>query len=91
HPELREQVQGEIITKMLDVSEAFFQTAMDRGIYRPMDPRVVARIFLGMFAIVGVSQATLGAETESPKAMQALAEGVADIFLNGVLLERELA
>jgi AcrR family transcriptional regulator len=91
HPELREQVQGEVINKMLDVTEAFFQTAMDRGIYRPMDPRIVARIFLGMFAIAGFSQSTLGDETNSPKALQSMAEGLADIFLNGVLAERELA
>ena len=63
---------------------------MDRGIYRPMNPRVMARIFLGMFAIAGVSQDTLGEATASPKALQDLAEGLADIFLNGVLLEREL-
>jgi AcrR family transcriptional regulator len=91
HPELREQVQGEVVTKMLDVTEAFFQTAIDRGIYRKMDPRVVARIFLGMFAIAGFSQSTLGEETDSPQAMRELAEGLADIFLNGVLAEREFA
>jgi AcrR family transcriptional regulator len=85
HPELREQVQGEVIAKMTDVAEAFFQTAMDRGVYRPMNPRVVARIFLGMFAISGFSQATLGDDASSPKAMQELAEGLTDIFLNGVL------
>lgn len=90
HPELREQVQGEVIEKMTDVAEAFFQTAIDRGIYRPMDPRVVARIFLGMFAISGFSQSTLGNEADSPRAMQALAEGLADIFLNGVLVDREI-
>ena len=85
HPELREQIQGEVIAKMTDVTEAFFQTAMDRGIYRPMNPRVVARIFLGMFAIAGFSQSTLGDEASSPKSMQELAEGLTDIFLNGVL------
>lgn len=85
HPELREQVQSEVIAKMTDVAEAFFQTAMDRGVYRPMNPRVVARIFLGMFAISGFSQATLGDDASSPKAMQELAEGLTDIFLNGVL------
>jgi AcrR family transcriptional regulator len=90
HPELREQVQGEVITKMIDVTEAFFQTAIDRGTYRQMDPRVLARIFLGMFAIAGFSQSTLSGETNSPQAMQAMAEGIADVFLNGVLAEREL-
>ena len=89
HPELREQVQSEVISKMTDVAEAFFQTAMDRGVYRPMNPRVVARIFLGMFAIAGFSQATLGDEASSPRAMQELAEGLTDIFLNGVLAPSE--
>jgi len=87
HPELREQVQTEVIVKMTDVAEAFFQTAMDRGIYRPMNPRVVARIFLGMFAIAGFSQSTLGDDASSPQSMKELAEGLADIFLNGVLAE----
>lgn len=91
YPELREQVQGEVVTKILDVTEAFFQTAIDRGIYRKMDPRVVARIFLGMFAIAGFSQSTLGEETDSPQAMRELAEGLSDIFLNGVLAEREFS
>jgi AcrR family transcriptional regulator len=87
HPELRDQVQGEVIAKMTDVAEAFFETAMERGVYRPMNPRVVARIFLGMFAISGFSETTLGDEADSPKAMQELAEGLADIFLNGVLVK----
>ncbi|MEM9004730.1 MAG: TetR/AcrR family transcriptional regulator [Cyanobacteria bacterium P01_F01_bin.86] len=90
HPELREQIQSEVIAKMTDVAEAFFQTAMDRGIYRPMNPRVVARIFLGMFAIAGFSQSTLGDEAGSPKSMQELAEGLTDIFLNGVLINRDV-
>lgn len=85
HPELREQIQAQVIGKMTDVAEAFFQTAMDRGIYRPMNPRVVARIFLGMFAVAGFSQTTLGDDGGSIQNMKELAEGLADIFLNGVL------
>jgi AcrR family transcriptional regulator len=87
HPELRDQIQGQVIGKMTDVAEAFFQTAMDKGIYRPMNPRVVARIFLGMFAVAGFSQDTLGDEGGSIQAMQELAEGLADVFLNGVLVK----
>lgn len=60
---------------------------MDRGIYRPMNPRVVARIFLGMFAVAGFSQTTLGDEGDSIQAMQELAEGLTDVFLNGVLVK----
>jgi AcrR family transcriptional regulator len=87
HPELREQIQTQVIGKMTDVAEAFFQTAMDRGIYRPMNPRVVARIFLGMFAVAGFSQTTLGDDGGSIQNMKELAEGLADIFLNGVLVK----
>jgi len=85
HPDLRERVQAEVISKMTDVAEAFFQTAMDRGTYRPMNPRVVARIFLGMFTVAGFSQNTLADEANSPQDMKELAETLADIFLNGVL------
>lgn len=76
HPELRDRVQAEVIDKMTDVAEAFFQTGMDRGTYRKMNPRVAALIFLGM-----------GDEPTSPQDMQEMAETLADIFLNGVLSE----
>lgn len=85
HADLREQIQTQVIDKMTDVAEAFFQTAMDRGVYRQMNPRVVARVFLGMFMVAGFSQATLGDNGSSPQEMKDLAEGLADIFLNGVL------
>ncbi|MBO9998774.1 MAG: TetR/AcrR family transcriptional regulator [Cyanobacteria bacterium SID2] len=85
HPELRERIQKEAIEKMTDVAEAFVQTAIDRGIYRPMNPRLVAKVFLGMFAISGFSYETLMDRNPSPQAMKEMAEGLADIFLNGVL------
>ncbi|MDC0834647.1 TetR family transcriptional regulator [Leptolyngbya valderiana BDU 20041] len=85
HPELRERIQKDSIEKMTDVAEAFIQTAIDRGIYRPMNPRLVAKVFLGMFAISGFSYETLMGENPSPQAMKDMAEGLADIFLNGVL------
>ena len=85
HPELRERIQVEVITKMTDVAEAFFETAMERGIYRPMNPKIVAQVFLGMFAIAGFSEQTILEPNASPKAIQEMAEGIADIFLHGVL------
>lgn len=85
HPELRERIQSDIIDKMTDVAEAFFQTAMDRGIYRPMNPKIVAQVFLGMFAVAGFSEHTIIDPQASPQALQEMAEGLADIFLNGVL------
>jgi AcrR family transcriptional regulator len=87
HPDLRERIQSDVIVKMTDVAEAFFQTAMDQGIYRPMNPRVVAQVFLGMFTIAGFSQDSILPQTASPQQMQEMAENMADIFLNGVLVE----
>lgn len=85
HPELRDRIQSDVITKMTDVAEAFFETAMDKGIYRRMNPKVVARVFLGMFAVAGFSDQTIMEPGASPDAMKEMAEGLADIFLNGVL------
>jgi AcrR family transcriptional regulator len=87
HPELRERIQSEVIAKMTDVAEAFFQTAMERGIYRPMNPKIVAQVFLGMFAIAGFSNEIIANPANSPQALQEMAEGIADIFLNGVLAQ----
>jgi AcrR family transcriptional regulator len=85
HPELRDRIQSEVIAKMTDVAEAFFQTAMDRGIYRRMNAKIVAQVFLGMFA--SFSNDTILDTKSSPKALQEMAEGIADIFLNGVLVQ----
>jgi AcrR family transcriptional regulator len=85
HPDLRDRIQTEVIDKMTNVAEAFFQTAMDRGIYRRMDANLVAKVFLGMFAVAGFSDQTLIEPNASPQEMQQMAEGLADIFLNGVL------
>ena len=89
HPELRDRIQVEVIAKMTDVAEAFFQTAMDRGVYRQSNPRIVAQVFLGMFAVAGFSQSTLLEEDASPQALLEMAEVLADIFLNGVLSKGE--
>ncbi|PSB01921.1 TetR/AcrR family transcriptional regulator [Merismopedia glauca] len=85
HPELRDRIQSEVIGKMTVVAEAFFETAMEKGIYRRMNTKVVAQAFLGMFVIAGFSYDTLIEPGASPKEMQEMAEGLAEIFLNGVL------
>ena len=85
HPDLRDRIQTEVIDKMTAVAEAFFQTAIDKGIYRQMDAKLVAKVFLGLFAIAGFSDNTLIEPNASPQEMQKMAEGLADIFLNGVL------
>ncbi|MGA1474001.1 MAG: TetR/AcrR family transcriptional regulator [Prochlorothrix sp.] len=85
HPDLQERIQGEVVDKMMDVAEAFFQTAIDRGVYRRLDPKIIARVFLGMFMVAGFSETTIMNPEASPHTMKVMAEGIADIFLNGVL------
>jgi len=85
HPELRDRIQADIITKMTSVVEAFIQTGIERGTYRDLNPKVVARVFLGMFMIAGFSQDTLMDENSSPAFQKEMAETLADIFLNGIL------
>lgn len=89
HPELRDRIQSEVIAKMTDVAEAFVETAMDKGVYRKMNSQIVARVFVGMFAIAGFSQDTMLEGDADPQAMKEMAEGLADIFLNGVLPRNE--
>jgi AcrR family transcriptional regulator len=89
HQDLREKIQSEVIIKMTDVAEAFFETAMEKGIYRRTNPKIVAQVFLGMFAIAGFSSETIIDPQSSPQALLEMAEGIADIFLNGVLLNSQ--
>ncbi|TAG88286.1 MAG: TetR/AcrR family transcriptional regulator [Oscillatoriales cyanobacterium] len=89
HPDLRDKIQLEVIGKMSVVAEAFFETAMEKGVYRKMNPKIVAQVFLGMFAVAGFSQNTIMEPNASPQQMQEMAEGLADIFLNGVLIKDE--
>ena len=84
HPELRDRIETDVIGKMQSVTEAFIQTGIDRGVYRPLNPELVARIFLGMFMIAGFSQDTL-TEARSTKEQKDMAEMLADIFLHGIL------
>ncbi len=85
HPDLRERIQSEVIGKMTEIAEVYFEEAITKGVYRPsLSPKVIARVFVGMFAVAGFSSETMGG-TQSPSELQQMAEGIADIFLNGVL------
>jgi AcrR family transcriptional regulator len=89
HPELRDRIQTEVVGKMTEIAEVYFLEAIEKGIYRSeLDPKVIARVFVGMFAIAGFSDATMG-NHNSPQDLQHMAEGIADIFLHGVLAKSE--
>lgn len=85
HPELRDRIQLEVIDKMTDIAEVYFEEAIAKGVYRKsLSPKVIAKVFVGMFAVAGFSNETLST-SESPMELKAMAEGLSDIFLNGVL------
>ncbi len=88
HQDLRDKIQSEVIEKMTTVAEAFFQTAMERGIYRQMNPRTIAQVFLGMFVVAGFSHETIVQPGANHQEVKEMAEGLADIFLNGVLAKK---
>ena len=88
HPELRDRVQAEVIDKMNDIAEVYFTEAIQKGVYRSnLSPKVIARVFVGMFAVAGFSNETMS-NGGGPQELQEVAEGVADIFLNGVLVAK---
>ena len=66
---------------MSDVAEAFFETAREKAVYRKMNPRIVAEVFLGIFAVAGLSQNTIVEPKASVQQMQEMAEKLADILI----------
>ena len=59
----------------------FFETAMEKEVYRNMNPKIVAQVFLGMFAVAGFSQNTIVEPKASVQQMQEMAEKLADILI----------
>jgi len=67
---------------MLHAAEGFFSTTLERGVSRPPNSQVAARVFLGMFTVVGFEQESMG---DSLVSRDEMARGLTDIFLPGVL------
>jgi len=85
HPELRDRIQSEVIDKMTGIAEVYFEEAIAKGVYRSsLNPKIIAKVFIGMFAVAGFSDKTMSA-TNSALELKEMAEGLADIFLHGVL------
>ena len=63
---------------------SFKQQWIEESIARQMR-NLSLKYFLGMFAVAGFSHETLMEPDASPQEKQKMAEGLADIFLNGVL------
>jgi AcrR family transcriptional regulator len=86
HPELCESIQRERLRQMQEVLEAFVQTGIDRGFYRPLNPASVAQVMLVMFLGMNWIDDSLLRLQSSPQNQFQIADTLADILMNGLLV-----
>jgi AcrR family transcriptional regulator len=86
HPDLCESIQRERLRQMQEVLEAFVQTGIDRGFYRPLNPASVAQVMLVMFlGMSWIDDSLLSLQSATHNQAQ-IADTLADILMNGLLL-----
>jgi AcrR family transcriptional regulator len=91
HPDLCESIQRERLRQMQEVLEAFVQTGIDRGFYRPLHPASVAQVMLVMFlGISWIDDSLISLQSSAHNQVQ-IADTLADILMNGLLLHPTLA
>ncbi len=83
YPDLCEPLQQERLRQMQEVLEAFIQTGIDRGFYRPLDPQGVAQVMLVLFLGTSWIDSTL-LSPQSFSGVQ-IANTLADILMHGLL------
>ncbi len=86
HPELCEAIQQQRLKQMLDILEAYIQTGIDRGCYRPLKAASVAQVLLVMFLGMSWFDNPLLNAQDIPQAEIQISETLADILMNGLLL-----
>jgi AcrR family transcriptional regulator len=86
HPELCEPLQQKRLRQMQEVLEAFVQTGIDRGFYRPLNPTSVAQVMLVMFLGMSWIDNTLLNSQGSAQSQVQIADTLADILMNGLLV-----
>ncbi len=86
HPELCEAIQQQRLTQMLDVLEAYIQTGIERGCYRPLKAASVAQVLLVMFLGMSWFDNPLLNDQDLPQAEIQISETLADLLMNGLLL-----
>ncbi len=86
HPELCEAIQQKRLKQMLDVLEAYIQTGIDRGCYRPLKAANVAQVLLVIFLGMSWFDNPLLNAQDIPQAEIQISETLADILMNGLLL-----
>lgn len=88
HPELCEAIQQQRLRQMLEVLEAYIQTGIDRGFYRALNAASVAQVLLVIFLGMSWFDNPLLKVQDMPQAEVLISETLADILMNGLLLQR---
>jgi AcrR family transcriptional regulator len=86
HPELCETIQQQRLKQMLEVLEAYIQTGIDRQVYRPFKASSVAQVLLVIFLGMSWFDNPLLNAQNMPLAETQIADTLADILMNGLLL-----
>lgn len=85
YPDLCEPLQHQRLQQMLGVLEAYIQTGIDRGFYRPINPVYVAQVLLVMFLGSSWIDDTLINIDRSAQHQVQVADTLADILMHGLL------
>jgi AcrR family transcriptional regulator len=91
HPELCESIQRERLRQMQEVLEAFVQTGIDRGFYRPLNPVSVAQVMLFMFLGINWTDDSLLSLQNASHDQGQMVDTLADILMNGLLIQPTLS
>jgi AcrR family transcriptional regulator len=84
HPEMLHLLREEIVPRVVSLLEGFVQQKMDEGVFRPLNPRLVARSFVSMlmgYIILTQMFPELFSLDDDEKEM----EDIVDILLHGFL------
>ncbi|WP_404790108.1 TetR/AcrR family transcriptional regulator [Altericista sp. CCNU0014] len=87
HPELCQAIQHQRLRQMLEVLEAYIQNGIDRGFYRPLKASNVAQVLLAIFLGMSWFDNPLLDARDIPQAEAQVADTLADILMNGLLLK----
>lgn len=84
HPEMLQLLREEIAPRVVSLLEGFVQKKIDEGVFRPLNPRLVARSFISMlmgYIILTQMFPELFSLNDDEKEM----EDIVDILLHGIL------
>lgn len=84
HPELREEFMENIIMPAVGILERYIDEKITQGVYKDLDPKVAARVFVGMVGIFVLWKEFLFGDKHVVFDEQEFITNMVDIFLHGI-------